>query len=156
MSLLEIRCCAPFLARIELGKINFDLFPWTLAVISVFDFSRYYKLKSSQVWDAHARFDDLDLDARSQWVDKSQKSELNYLDNEENNQHETCCNGRLFFTWVWLWLKRIIWRDHLVCLNLGDKNEFNSMVQVHNCPKFEWFQHVNSRVEFCVQWDLNV
>ena len=31
--------------------------------------------------DAHARFDDLDLDARSQWVGKGKNSSLNYLDN---------------------------------------------------------------------------
>ena len=29
----------------------------------------------------HVRVDDLDLDARSQWVGKGQKSALNYLDN---------------------------------------------------------------------------
>ena len=30
---------------------------------------------------AHARFDDLDLDARSQWVGKRKKSPWNYIDN---------------------------------------------------------------------------
>ena len=30
---------------------------------------------------AHARFDDLDIDARSQWVGKGHKSELNALGN---------------------------------------------------------------------------
>ena len=29
---------------------------------------------------AHARFDDLDLDARSQWAGKGNQSALNYLD----------------------------------------------------------------------------
>ena len=38
---------------------------------------------------AHARVDDLDLDARSHWVGKSKKKKttLNYLDNLASNQH---------------------------------------------------------------------
>ena len=31
---------------------------------------------------AHARFDDLDLDAGSQWLGRGQNSALNYLDNQ--------------------------------------------------------------------------
>ena len=31
--------------------------------------------------DAHAHFDDLDLNARSQWVDKGKKSAWNYFNN---------------------------------------------------------------------------
>ena len=29
----------------------------------------------------HARFDDLDLDTRSEWVGRGERSALNYLDN---------------------------------------------------------------------------
>ena len=36
---------------------------------------------------AHARSDDVDLDARSQWVDKRKQSTLNYLDNYATNKH---------------------------------------------------------------------
>ena len=35
----------------------------------------------------YARFDDLDLDARSQWVGKGKQSVLNYLDNQASNKH---------------------------------------------------------------------
>ena len=36
---------------------------------------------------AHVRLDDLDLDARSQWVGKGKVSALNYLDNKASNKH---------------------------------------------------------------------
>ena len=35
--------------------------------------------------DIHARFDELELDAKSQWVGKGKKSALIYLDNLASN-----------------------------------------------------------------------
>ena len=43
---------------------------------------------------AHDRFDDLDLDARSDWVGKGKKSTLHYLNNKISNKHYTCYNDR--------------------------------------------------------------
>ena len=36
---------------------------------------------------AHARFGDLDIDARSQWVSRSETAALNEIDNEASNEH---------------------------------------------------------------------
>ena len=64
---------------------------WTICLTcSIIAISRtVFKLWQSTCHDgrhmhgtyAHARFDHLDLDARSQWVGKGRKSVLNYLDN---------------------------------------------------------------------------
>ena len=40
------------------------------------------------VLSAHARFDDLDLDARSQWVSKGKVSALHDIGNQASNKHK--------------------------------------------------------------------
>ena len=62
---------------------------------------------------AYARFDDLDLDARSQWVGKGKTSALHALGNKASNKHYTYYNGMPFF-YVSLTLQTVIWLDQLV------------------------------------------
>ena len=55
-------------------------------------------------YNTHAHVEDLDLDARSQWVSKGKNSALNDLDNQASNKHYTCYNGRPFFFFFYMTL----------------------------------------------------
>ena len=60
--------------------------------------------------------DDLDLDARSQWIGKGRKSVLNYLNKPAISIQLAITAGHVLSDLDFENLKTFIWLDHLVAL----------------------------------------
>ena len=95
---LYISALGLFLFQIKIARTLFKRLHPSLA--------RRYRL--TDAINARARFDDPDLDARSQWVGKAKATttQLNVECSRQLSKHQTRYNGRLFFffffTWPWL------------------------------------------------------
>ena len=56
---------------------------------------------------AHARFDDLDHDAKSQWLSRGKKFSVELSSGQLSKQQ--ACSVKFCFTWPWLWNMLMAW-----------------------------------------------
>ena len=104
----------------------------TKNTLGLFSFSYYIQTwhdgRLVDVKYAHARFDDLDHDARSQWVGKGNRSTLHALGNEASNSIKLATTVSHFY--MTLALQTFIWLDHPV---VTLKNPEKNLLSFYNC-----------------------